>query len=50
MDTQKKGAWHLGSVVHNVLNTRHKGRWHAFGGELALIGTGPCLQQVIQQI
>ena len=21
----KKGAWHIGSTVHNILNMRHKG-------------------------
>ena len=31
----KKGAWHLGSVVHNVLNMHHKGRWHVFNCEHA---------------
>ena len=43
------GAWHLGGAIYNVLNMRHKGRWHAFGGELAQIGTGVCLQQLMQQ-
>ena len=29
-EVKKKGTWHLGSAIHNVLNMRHKGRWHAF--------------------
>ena len=41
-----KGAWHLGSVVHNVLNMRHKGPWHAFGSEHAQISSGVRLQQL----
>ena len=45
----KRGAWHLGSVVHNVLNMRHKGWWVAFGSEHAQIGTGVRLQQLSQQ-
>ena len=45
----QKGAWHLGSIVHNVLNMRHKGRWHAFGSEHAQISLGVCLQQLPQQ-
>ena len=35
----KKGAWHLGSAIHNVLNMRHKGRWHVFCNEHAQIST-----------
>ena len=42
----KNGALHLGSVVHNVLNMRHKGQWHALGSEHAQIKTGVCMQQV----
>ena len=45
----KKGAWHLGSAVNNVLNMRHKSRWHAFGSEHAQIGTVVRLQQLPQQ-
>ena len=45
----KKWAWHLGSVVHNVLNMCHKGRWHAFGSEHAQISTRVRLQQLLQQ-
>ena len=45
----KKGAWHLGSTVHNVLNMHHKGWWHAFGSEHAQISTGVRLQQLPQQ-
>ena len=45
----RKGAWHPESVVHNVLNMCHKGRWHWFGGELAQIGTGVRLQRLLQQ-
>ena len=45
----KKKAWHLGSAVHNVLNMRHKGRWHAFNNEHAQIGIGVRLQQLPQQ-
>ena len=46
----KKGAWHLGSIVHNVLKMRHKGRWHAVGSEHAQISIRGCLQQLAQQI
>ena len=49
METQNKWAWHLESVVHNVLNVRHKGRWHAFNGELGQIGTRVRLQRLLQQ-
>ena len=45
----KNGAWHLGSVVHNVLGMHHKGRWHAFGSEHAQISIGVHLQQLPQQ-
>ena len=34
----KKGSWHPVRDVHNVLNMRHKGRWHAFGSEHAFSG------------
>ena len=36
----KKGAWHLGSTLHNVLNMRQKSWWHALSSELAQMGTG----------
>ena len=35
----KKGAWHLQGIVHNILNMRHKARWHALGSEHAQIST-----------
>ena len=47
MVTEKKGPWHLGSAVHNALNMCHKG--HAFSGELAKVGIGVRLQQLVQQ-
>ena len=44
-----KKVLHLGSVVHNVLNMRHKGWWHAFGSEVAQISTRIRLQQLVPQ-
>ena len=46
---QKKRALHLGSVVHNMLNMRHKGLRPAFNGELARIRIGIRLQQLVRQ-
>ena len=45
----KKGAWKKRSAIHNVLHMRHESRWHAFGTELAQIGTGICLQPLLRQ-
>ena len=44
METTQKWALRLGSIVHNVLNMRHKGLPHVFSGEFAQITTGVRLQ------
>ena len=41
---EKKAAWHLGSIAHNVLNIRHKDGWHVFSSALARIGIRACRQ------